>query len=184
MILSVVESNDCTMFEMSVLQDTGAVYANGSSFTCVFSVYDTEQETLSVTKTLSKTNVQNGKFNVTAAELGGTFMEGDGLLKDSVWKFIITLTGNSSLSHTTTTYMVVSGQIENEIYRRLRRNINSERVQPASYHETLYMYTMVKSLGVLSSLADNDQIVKILNMLKAITVMSKYCAYDVQYINE
>jgi hypothetical protein len=80
-------------------------------------------------------------------------------------------------------YTVVYGNIENELYLRIRRNVNNELVDSGSYKETLYMYTMLKSLQVLSSLADNEQIVKILNMLEAISVMNKYCAYDQKYYN-
>lgn len=81
-------------------------------------------------------------------------------------------------------YIVLAGNIENELYRRIRYNINNEKVNPSSYHETLYMLTMVKSIGVLTSLADSDQIVRILNMVKMLNIMNKYCAYDVQYYNE
>jgi hypothetical protein len=102
--------------------------------------------------------------------------------KDGVYKFQMSPANNSN--DTYEIYIVLAGNIENELYRRIRYNINNEKVNPSSYHETLYMLTMVKSIGVLTSLADSDQIVRILNMVKMLNIMNKYCAYDVQYYNE
>jgi hypothetical protein len=164
------------------MQDNGSAYASNAQFNCVFQIFDKDTEELGAQVSLVKTIISGtNTFEVTASELLDEFVDDD-MLVDSVWKISVTNRANSADS--VTTYLVICGSIENEIYRRIRANVNNERIQPSSYNETLYMYTMLKSLTILSSLADNEQIVRILNMLKAITVMSKYCSYDVQYINE